>query len=75
MRYAVHSLHAKAVEVGDDGSYTLNGNDRIRLGEALFVGESADEAERWRANMMEQRSAAIARIIAGDSELLVDDKA
>lgn len=56
MRYAVHSLHAKVVEVCDDGSYTLNGNDRIRLGEALFVGESADEAERWRADMIEQRS-------------------
>lgn len=57
MRYAVHSLHAKAVEVGDDGSYTLNGIDRIRLGEALFVGESADEAERWRADMIEQMAA------------------
>lgn len=74
MRYAVHSLHAKAVEVGDDGSYTLNGNDRIRLGEALFVGESADEAERWRADMIEQRAAAMAQLLAGDSELLVENK-
>ena len=46
--FAVHSIHAPAVEIDEAGTYTLNGRHRIKLGEPLFVAETREEAERLR---------------------------
>ncbi|GLT02935.1 hypothetical protein GCM10007897_43650 [Sphingobium jiangsuense] len=46
--FAVHSIHAPAVEIDETGTYTIDGTTRIKLGEPLFTAETCDEAERLR---------------------------
>lgn len=48
MTWAVHSVHAPAVEIDEAGTYTLDGQTRIKLGEPLFTAETREEAERLR---------------------------
>lgn len=46
--FAVHSIHAPAVEIDETGTYTIDGATRIKLGEPLFTAETREEAERLR---------------------------
>ncbi len=57
MRWAVHSIHAAAVEIDNDGRYTLNGSNWIPLGAPInppekMVGREA--AEAWRRGRVEE---------------------
>lgn len=55
MTYAVHSLHAPAVEI-TDGAYTIDGKTMIRLGDPLHTAETREEAEEWRSARLEDRA-------------------
>jgi len=46
--FAVHSIHAPAVEIDEAGTYTLDGVTRIKVGPPLFTAETREEAERLR---------------------------
>jgi hypothetical protein len=48
--FAVHNIHAPPVEIDENGTYTLNGRDRIPLGEPLFTADTMEECEQWRLN-------------------------
>lgn len=48
MTWAVHSIHAPAIEIDEVGTYTLDGVARIKLGIPLFTAETREEAERLR---------------------------
>ncbi len=48
MKWAVHNLHIPAVEIDNDGTYTLDGVARIKLGEPLKTFNTKDAAEGWR---------------------------
>lgn len=48
MTWAIHSIHAPAVEIDEAGTYTLDGTTRIKLGQPLLTAETREEAERLR---------------------------
>ena len=48
MTYAIHNLHSPAVEL-IDGQATHDGVAMLKLPEPLFVANTRDEAEEWRA--------------------------
>lgn len=48
--FAVHNIHAAAVEIDENGTYTLDGKNRIPLGEPLFTADTLEECEQWRLN-------------------------
>ena len=48
MRWAVHSWHAPAVEIDEQGRMTHDGKVMIQLPEPLFTAETREEAEEWR---------------------------
>lgn len=55
--YAVHSIHAPAIEIDGHGRATHNGKDMFQLPVPLFAAETREEAEEWRLGMLQGREA------------------
>lgn len=55
MTYAIHNLHAPAVEINADGTTSHDGKTRIPLPQALFTAETREDAESWRMREKEER--------------------
>lgn len=49
MTFAIHSIHAPACEIDEQGAMTHDGTHRIKLPPPIFVADTMDEAEEWRA--------------------------
>jgi hypothetical protein len=48
MTYAIHNLHAPAVEIDAAGTMSHDDKTRIQLPQALFTAETREDAEAWR---------------------------
>ncbi len=53
MTFAVHNLHAPAVET-IEGGYTLTPGVVIKLGDPIHTAASFEEAEAWRLAELER---------------------